>query len=368
MGTKRWSKIILVPVVVVLAALTVGGYLAWSRGRPVNIEPAVSRFQANPCQATADALTRLIDSGRLTGEQAGRILRLLLWPKVTTRTAYPLGRKPIVSIEHPFSIRFENTILTLQETVRMGKLQSTLKFDTDNLTTSPRLVAFEPAPNEPGRYKMEIEYTCSITTNPFRPWPFPLNLLPRRTVRPRKPQTPVPECRFDLPVEIVVVEREKAEKITYVSNPELDKAMRAAFTCQPLSIGCSYGNRPNRLRATGGIMVFCNNLPADVGFKRVLELTDGRRIPERPHMYGVPLPHHAGDPHAGHERDQPIHCRAGRSDYFYVYPFWIQQPGQYDLNIVLVPDPNTAYEDPAIKSIWKGELKFPISITVTRRN
>jgi hypothetical protein len=359
-------------IVVVLATLTVGGYLVWSRTRPVNIEPAVSQFQANPCQATADALTRLIDSGRLTPEHAQRILRLLLWPKVTTRTAYPLGRKPVVSIKHPFSIRFEKMILTLQEDVRMGeKWQCARKCDTVELTTSPRLVAFDPAPNEPGRYKMEIQYTCSITTNPFRRRPFPLNLLPRRTVRPRRPQTPVAECRFELPVEIVAVEMEKAEQITYVSNPQLDKAMRAAFTCQPLvGVHCSYTTRLNRLRslrATGGITISCNNLLADVVFKRVLELPDGRQIPEKRRERAY-RPDPAGLPHADRERSQLIHCRAGRSASFWVYPpnFRIQQPGQYDGNVVLIPDPNTAYEDPAIKSIWKGELKFPISITVTK--
>ena len=32
--------------------------------------------------------------------------------------------------------------------------------------------------------------------------------------------------------------------------------------------------------------------------------------------------------------------------------------------LVLRPDPDYAYEDPAIKSIWNGTLEFPISSSV----
>jgi hypothetical protein len=42
----------------------------------------------------------------------------------------------------------------------------------------------------------------------------------------------------------------------------------------------------------------------------------------------------------------------------------LEEPGEYSGTIVLRPDLEAAYKDPGIKSIWKGELRFPISFTI----
>jgi hypothetical protein len=47
--------------------------------------------------------------------------------------------------------------------------------------------------------------------------------------------------------------------------------------------------------------------------------------------------------------------------------FGLQEPGDYAGTLVLSPDPNYAYEDPAIKAIWNGTLEFPISFSVYHR-
>ena len=39
-------------------------------------------------------------------------------------------------------------------------------------------------------------------------------------------------------------------------------------------------------------------------------------------------------------------------------------PGEYKAAVVLRPDPNHAYEDPAIKEIWGGTLEFPITFAI----
>jgi hypothetical protein len=44
--------------------------------------------------------------------------------------------------------------------------------------------------------------------------------------------------------------------------------------------------------------------------------------------------------------------------------FGVTEPGEYSGTLVLRPDPNYAYEDPAIKSLWNGTLEFPISFVV----
>ena len=136
---------------IAVAAAGAGLYYSWMRCRPVNIEPAVSRFQANPCQATANSLIRLLDSGRVTAGQAERILALLLRPRVTTRSAYPLGRKPVVSVQHRFFTGFKRMLLTLDVYVCIGKERYyTVRCDTRELDTSPRLLICGPAPQETG--------------------------------------------------------------------------------------------------------------------------------------------------------------------------------------------------------------------------
>jgi hypothetical protein len=42
----------------------------------------------------------------------------------------------------------------------------------------------------------------------------------------------------------------------------------------------------------------------------------------------------------------------------------LDEPNTYTGSIVLRADPNRAYEDPAIKTIWDGELEFPVSFSV----
>ena len=57
--------------------------------------------------------------------------------------------------------------------------------------------------------------------------------------------------------------------------------------------------------------------------------------------------------------------RAGSSGNFQVNPsnFPMETPGRQTGTLILVPDPNLAYTDPAIKAIWNGTLEFPTQST-----
>jgi len=164
------------------------------------------------------------------------------------RSAYPLGETPVINIEHPFNIPFETSSLQLQETPCIGKRRyDTGNSQTGKLNTSARLIDFEPRPEKAGTYHMEIEYQCSIF--PWRRRVSPFNLLEQKNISIQQ-QSPRYRSSFVVPIEVIVADKIEAERVGYVSNPELDKATQAAFTSQPLSIRCRYGKRGSRLSAT----------------------------------------------------------------------------------------------------------------------
>ena len=90
-------------------------------------------------------------------------------------------------------------------------------------------------------------------------------------------------------------------------------------------------------------------LPVAAAFELSLRLPDGRELP-----WG--------------DGRQPQHIRLRSGDYGQfvvdVGCFGLTEPGDYAGTLVLRPDPDYAYEDPAIKAIWNGTLEFPISFSV----
>jgi hypothetical protein len=142
--------------------------------------------------------------------------------------------------------------------------------------------------------------------------------------------------------EIVMVEESEAETVGLVSNPRLDEAMRAALVC---GMSSSTGNARSEAAGTRGnagwVRITYQDLPAAVGFKSVLILSDGREILGRKWFY----------------------ARAGSAGQFTVSPadFVMAEAGSYTGSLALRADPEVAYEDAAIKTIWDGTLEFPVS-------
>jgi hypothetical protein len=354
-----------------------GAFVWWLKDRPVDVEPYVETFIANPCQETADTLIRLLDGQAVDPEEGRRLMELLLSPKISTHKAYPSGEIPIISIEHPFNIKLKRNYMNIKEEVIFAENTLTLTGNhrTGELTTAPRLVDLKKLPKKPGSYRIRVRYRCILFDLGASGRPFPLNLLSRLSNSSgQTTQEPVYECSFEAPADIVVADGAEQEQVSCVSSAELDQAMRQCFASQPLSIGCGYsGDGVAKMSSTGGITISYNNLPMDAAFTLVLKLTDGTEIPQKVRTSrrlgrrSAP----AGWPDQGmpgHSR--PLILRAGSSGSFKVYAlnFWPSEPGEYVGKALLKPDPNTAYVDPGVDKIWNGELQFPISFSVTKGN
>lgn len=355
----KWISSIFVLATISAAALLLR-YLIVPRVQRRHIESAIGAFESQPSQANADILVELLDNQEATQEQAKRIISLLFTPKVTTRKAYPLGERPMISAERRFYLRFNHMMVPREHQVWVnnedqygGSSSGGNSFDT-----RPQFFVLHPESSIPGKYQVEIRYKYSFiawsknawTWNPLR-GRFPWSLLPRRTLveipadQRVKPQY---ETELAVPVEVVVVEKEKAEQVECVSNPELDEAMRAAFTYKKANMGGSYSTPAGEREYTGSIQVFYKDIPVAAVFKCAYEFPDGREVVEQ----------------SGTE--EPTRLRAGTSGSFHVWVrrFVLDEPGRYSGTIILRPDLEEAYKDPAIKSIWNGELRFPISFAV----
>ncbi|MHC4529873.1 MAG: hypothetical protein ACYS29_18540 [Planctomycetota bacterium] len=337
----KWISLIVVLATIFAAALLLR-YLIVPRVQRRRIESAIAGFESQPSQANADALAALISSQVATSGDAERIVLLLLRPKVTTREAYPLGEKPIISVERSFYVRFRDETIEVERHVwAEGEQQYGSSSKGGNyFGTRPQLLMLSPMPEGPGECRMEVRYKYAFTPSVSKTrwsWPnptsrFPWNLLPagHTTVTSAGPSVePLYRCEC-------------------VSNPELDEAMRAAFTYKKANMGGSYSTPAGDREYTGSIQVFYKDIPVAAVFKCAYEFPDGREVVEQLGM------------------EEPTRLRAHTSGSFRIWigRFTLEQPGRYSRRVILSPDPEAAYKDPAIKSIWNGELRFPISFTV----
>jgi hypothetical protein len=334
-----------------------GGGLCWGLHfgyRYLRVEWAIGRLEAGPSQARADVLVGLLEDNIPTVKQGERMLELLLTPQVTTRASYPLGRCPMIALGPPFALRFQNAGLGGSEellcngtTVRHSRRRGG-KSEEGLLLIGP-----SPAPEAAGTYRLEVRqerllYQYGLPpTWVWRPWggPFPRCLLPYRRKAVRSGFSPIRcdyACSVAVAAEIVMVEESEAETVGLVSNPRLDEAMRAALVC---GMSSSTGNARSEAAGTRGnagwVRITYQDLPAAVGFKSVLILSDGREIRGRKWFY----------------------ARAGSAGQFTVSPadFVMAEAGSYTGSLALRADPEVAYEDAAIKTIWDGTLEFPVS-------
>ena len=156
-------------------------------------------------------------------------------------------------------------------------------------------------------------------------------------------------CSVAAEADIVIAEKSQAERVELISNPDLDTTMPGAFRSKAISVMTSWYQTPSgRRQATGTLEITYRDLPAAVGFEPVLRLEDGREIT------------------SNRQISHRLFARAGGSGRFYLSPlnFVLEEPETYTGSVVLRADPNGAYEDPAIKTIWDGELEFPVSFVI----
>jgi hypothetical protein len=321
---------------------------AWWAVRYCRVEIAVHAFQSNPSQAGTDRLIALLDKRSPTHGQAARILKLLLWPKVATRSAYPVGRKPTLSVAIPFYLHFHTTMRYQVDVLADGQSRPTSNSST-YFGTMPHVLVSPVAPDKPGKFSTEVRYHYLLApssegsqfyfVNPFGR--FLRHVLTRMKMEPwlPPPRKTWYQVRFNVPVEVAVVEEAKAEQVQLLSNPELDSLMRAAFRSS------------DQPRASNGLHMFHilgKRLPADMAFRCILELPDGTRMSSpRPEYQGLRA-------YAGRDFDVSLS----------VDSFAPKRFGEYEAKFVFEPDPNYAFEEPTIKSIWNGTLEFPVHFTI----
>lgn len=335
------------------------GSRGWHVVRHWQVERAISRVQAEPSQAGADRLWRLLSKEAATADQGSRALKLLLRPRVTKRAAYPAGKAAKVAVETPFLLEVPNGRIEMKRVVwREGERRYEWPGRaTSRLTTSPEILAPCMGAEVPGVYHSEVHYACRLTKLKGRSsyWTrlrdrFRGRVLKRRAGLSRASFERMYACRFRLPVTVQIVEADEAEGLAVVSDAELGEVIRAAYTTGPVRTHSVYWTDSGRRHCDGSTEILCRPLPVSVAFELSLRLPDGRELPKdeiRPR--------------------QKIRLRMGTAGRFTVQPgpFGIAEPGKYGGQLVMRPDFDHAYEDPAIKRIWGETLELPISFTIS---
>jgi hypothetical protein len=334
-------------VVGVLAILVLAGPSI----RSWQMERAIARFEKRPSQNRADSLVDLIQAHAGTEEQGGRALALLLRPKIVTRKTYAAGRPITIATELPFKLAFRE-FLWKEETIAVNGQQMRQYHGSDRLDHGTSYLNVPSFHTQPGTYPIELRIQCSLgierasraTTvlgylHDGLPWliPKPATWQPGRTY----------ECDFTVSSEVNVV-GEDAEEIELISSPEVDQAMRAAFSARHIAIETGFSTPAGERWVRGSAEISYESLPLAAAFSVTLRLPEGREIPARGTWPST------------------LSARAGSSGSFTVDPssLIVEAPGRYRATLVLVPDPNLAYRDPTIKAIWNGMLEFPISFII----
>jgi len=338
----RWIVFTIGGVIGVLTILVLGGPSI----RSWQMERAIARFEKRPSQSGADSLVELLHMHAATGEQGKRALALLLRPKIVTRRAYAVGQLVTIGVERPFDLDFDK-FLWSKGMVTVSGPAGTPWDSSDTLEHGSSCLDVPILSTQPGTYPLELRIQCSLgierasraTTvlgylHDGLPWLVPDMAMwrPSRTY----------ECDFMISSEVTITGDSDAEKVELVSSPELDEAMRAAFSARYL------GRRFVTPAGRHSVHITYRNIPVAAAFSITLRLPDGREVPMRRIGPGA------------------FSARAGSSGSFMAEPanFVVKTPDQYKATLVLVPDPDLAYRDVTIKSIWNRMLEFPISFTI----
>ncbi len=325
------------------------------------VEVALARFEASPSQEDADELAALLAKGAASREQGERVLKAVLRPRITMRSAYPAGKLPFLALKTAFHVRFRRTIVSRDEGICVDGHSGGHGHSGDEyLHAGPRFYCLYPAPQKPGLYDAEVQCEYTVTRIPTKTrWVWdprrgglPWSLLPHKVVTREHPFRKEPDytCHFNIPVQFNVVKEHEKEKIDLASNPELDARMRRAFMA-------SRGRRS--MSTLAGVRTYtCDThieysvLPLAVAFRPALRLASGEEIAPRDER---------------REWREWYRVRAGTSGEFFVEPptFPVEAAGEYNATLILTPDLDRAYDDPAIKAIWGGTLEFPIHFTIS---
>ena len=347
-------------VIVRWTTFTIGGFvgllailvLAGPSIRSWQMERAIARFEKRPSQGRADTLVELLQVHAATDEQGKRALALLLHPNIVTRKAYGPGHLVTISLERPFDLDLHK-FLWSKDMIFINGLPATPRDSSDTLEHEASCLTVPISYTQPGTYPLELRIQCSMgieraskgTTllgylHDALPWLVPDIAMwrPSRTY----------DCDFTVSGQTIVIANGEVEKVGLTSSPELDQAMRAAFTARHIYVESEVSTSIGMRRVMGTTQIIYKDIPLAAAFTITVRLPDGRDVLQ-PGSW-----------------PNGFSARAGSSGEFTVYPsnFALDMPGRYKSMVVLVPNPNLAYRDAAIKNIWNGTLEFPISFAI----
>jgi hypothetical protein len=341
---------------VLAAVLVLVCWLAASQIPQWRLEREIRRFEAAPSQALADKLMERLTGPRVTTEQGERILRLLLEPKITKRESYQAGKPAGIGVELPFRLESKAKMRLCR---RIEGAPETLAPEpqrwTTVLTTEPQILLV-PSPSQPlGIHKCAVYSDVRYTFTRDRPstwdqWRRRVLRAFGRSSPPGHTPNKAYHCRFAVPVEVNFVEKGAAEQMELVSGGRIDETMRriVAVDVQADRHG-AFETAAGRRGVRGCPSITFQALPIAAGWQVSLRLEDDREFPTDNGTY-----------------PQKIHASAGSYGHYMVdlSRLGIEEPGEYSGTLVLRPDPDHAYEDPGIKSLWNGTLEFPVSFVV----
>jgi hypothetical protein len=318
-----------------------------------DVDALISRFQAHPDPATAGDLCYLLDKQMVSRQDGQRILECLLKPQITVRDSYPVGAMLPFALTIPWTVHFRSLTAVINETVLEDKATGSQFWNgsLNGIEAHYNLVQANPftTPGDGHTVGAHYEYALTparTTTDwqwPVPATPFPKNLIPAHysyTVS-QKNTPPCYQAAFDVSAQIRVVEPAAAETVSVVSNTSLNATMRSAISSKPtIWRGTSVPHR-----WTKSISLTCSNLPESAAFAVSYRDSSGAETP-------LPL--------------QTLLWRRGTtSETLLMLAELASSPtGSYTGTIVLRHCADCAYYDPAIKTIWAGDLAFPISFEI----
>lgn len=331
--------------------------------RERRINRLIREFELRPSRQTTSRLTSLVDNRIATQQQGKRILVALLTPEVFTRSSYRLGQPASFAYKKKTHVAFPESTFDYERKVHFdGDHWGGSSHGGNAINDEIRLEWLRPTPATPGTYTVKLEFTCKVTPpHSESKWrwntkaPFPYNLLRARQTRYwRDPNDkPLYACNFTVPVTLDIVPEEDAEKVSLLSNPQLDAKMKTTFSISTQQGEFTYGNptKGTRRKCTGPFSIRYQDSPANIAFTASFRDPNGYE----------------------YKRDDQVTPRLialkGSSGTLWVAAgdFRIYQTGTHKGTVLLRPNLELAYRDPRIKTIWGGTLEFPVTIEVMQK-
>lgn len=336
-----------VVVVLLLVAVVLACALAfppWWRVRCA--QSLMARYAVGRDQHVAQRLAWLLDRQSVSPELGNRILKVLMMPEVSVRDAYGSDRPVYIATRYPLPFELRRTRLLGTEYFYAGGEELTGSENAAYRDYQPRCHEIRHGcladgsvrqTNTPGVHMASIRYSHVLV---------PEHSADRKDALHR--------CESEIPLTIHVVNPDEAEPIRLVSNPSLEKRMKAAFrfeSCSPSRASWPVGDVRIEMSPSCH-QLFYSPLPENVASRFAYRDETGLEIP---------LP------------NSLLLQRAGWT-WGPSRPEWVTAPsfarvdlpdGKHKGTLVLTPDIDTAYRDPEIKTLYDGTLEFPIEFDVT---